>query len=149
MSYNITAWRTKEIDGLRFRLTDAMEMMPKDMIDRGYEPPVLTCEAHMEVPTQITSPLQIIPFVDVESPATIRVAGDCLVMNGKIDAEGVFWVNALGMTGEGSGHVCEFYLMPLLAKSSGKLRARLVWEGGDSIEKLRVVDGMIKSKNLE
>lgn len=47
------------------------------------------------------------------------------------------------MSGDGSGHIYNDVLIPLLKKSKGKLQALVTWEGGDTINKLVSVEGKV------
>jgi len=50
--------------------------------------------------------------------------------------------------GKFSGTSYHEILKPLFSRSEGKLRAIVVWEGGDSVEMLTVEDGVITEENM-
>jgi|SRR5690349_2048640 len=64
-------------------------------------------------------------------------------------ADGNFTVTEFDMTGEGSGTFWEWILEPALKESTGILEATLVWEGGDTIERVSVRDGIVTKKEIE
>ena len=57
-------------------------------------------------------------------------------------------LDKINICGEGSGHFMATFGDKLLKNSTGTLKAVLVWESGDTIEKLSIVDGNAKTKNL-
>ena len=61
----------------------------------------------------------------------------------------VFEVTNINIVGEASGTFYEWILIPALKRSKGVLEAVLIWEGGDSIERLKVSDGIITSKKID
>lgn len=68
-------------------------------------------------------------------------------ITGKLNGEWVD-VHSLKSSGEGSGSSYEALKMILL-KSTGILEAVLIWERGDSISKLSVINGVIEDKDYE
>lgn len=57
-------------------------------------------------------------------------------------------VSKIECQGERSGSAFEDVLLPALRESTGHLKARIVWEGGDSIEVLTVTDGEVSREDL-
>lgn len=57
-------------------------------------------------------------------------------------------VSQIVMTGEGSGRTWE-NVISCLKNSTGELIATQVWEGGDSITRLTVKDGIVIEENIE
>ena len=62
---------------------------------------------------------------------------------------GIVMVEHVDLGGSGSGHAFEDVVMPALKESAGQFKARIVWEGGDTIEMLTVVNGVVTRKNLD
>jgi len=73
----------------------------------------------------------------------IKVTGpsEGFEVTGKLVGDRVL-VHSIESWGEGSGWAMEA-MKVLLAHSTGTLLATLVWEGGDSIERLTVIDGVV------
>ncbi|OGC94111.1 MAG: hypothetical protein A2W25_12060 [candidate division Zixibacteria bacterium RBG_16_53_22] len=59
------------------------------------------------------------------------------------------FVTSIECCGEGSGRCWSEVLMPTLEHSTGRLVAIQVWEGGDSITRLTVQDGVVKEEQIE
>lgn len=67
----------------------------------------------------------------------------------RVNENGVFVVESIQLYGGGSGLFMSETLEPLLAEdSAGYLEAILVWEGGDSLQRMTVRDGQIDYRNL-
>ena len=60
-----------------------------------------------------------------------------------------FHVTDFEVYGEGSGTFMDLILEPALKKSKGTLEASFVWEGGDSINKIRVNNGNVEWEDIE
>lgn len=60
----------------------------------------------------------------------------------------VFEVTNVAFYGEGSGTLLSTYLEPVLKKSTGYMKALLVWEGGE-IEAFECKDGKFSYKQVE
>lgn len=69
-------------------------------------------------------------------------------INGYVD-NNILKVESMDMYGEGSGTFVNWILEPALKKSKGVLEASCVWEGGDSINKLIVHDGILKWEDID
>lgn len=63
--------------------------------------------------------------------------------------DGFVTLDKIRISGEGSGHFMATFGDSLLKNSTGKLKAVLVWESGDTIERLSIVDGVSKTKNIK
>jgi len=63
--------------------------------------------------------------------------------------DGVISVSEIELAGEGSGTVMSWILKPALKDSKGKLIVTRVWEDGDSIDRLTVIDGVITEKEID
>jgi hypothetical protein len=98
-----------------------------------------------------------IPLAAVHALPDVRVE---LLPNGEVKATGLAegfelggtWdsisllrVTSLKLLGDGSGFVWE-YLLTALKQSKGSLVAVQIWEGGDTITRLTVVDGDVKEE---
>lgn len=69
-------------------------------------------------------------------------------VSGKV-VDGILEVSAIECSGEGSGCVMRYMIEPALSESLGILIVSCVWEGGDSINQLRVNDGVINWETIE
>jgi hypothetical protein len=58
-------------------------------------------------------------------------------------------VSELNITGEGSGSFKYYVLDHALKSSKGVLEASLIWEGGDSVTSLSLIDGVLVEKDIE
>lgn len=122
MSYNINKWKTKELKNLEIPI-DAFFKHPRT----DWHP-----EQH------------------IEDAATGRAVLECgceQKIHGFL-ADGKFKVTEFDMSGEGSGTFMEWILEPALKESIGFLEAVLIWEGGDTVERLTVKDGVVVTKTL-
>jgi hypothetical protein len=63
--------------------------------------------------------------------------------------DGVLLVTAISLTGEGSGFGWHEIVEPALQDSYGKLVAVRIWEGGDSIDRVTVIDGVVTYEQIE
>lgn len=59
------------------------------------------------------------------------------------------YITDLELDGDGSGSFRYECFDKALLKSKGTLEAKMVWEGGDSITHLLVIDGVIKEEEIE
>jgi hypothetical protein len=119
MSYNIDTWRTKEAVNLRIPL-DAL----------------YGCSSEIEV--------ELLPDAGIEvcGPAEGFEIKGVLLLNNDVE------VSKIALYGERSGWAWDDF-KALLAQSSGKLVASQVWEGGDSITRITVIDGVVTEENVE
>ena len=99
-----------------------------------------------------------IPMSEIHKLPYVEVA---LLPENKVEIEGLsedviegtfendmISVSHIEISGEGSGNTWE-YLIECLKKSTGKLIASQVWEGGDSISLLTVDNGIITETQIE
>lgn len=119
MGYNIDTWKTKEM--VDFTL-------PLDKL-KAY---------HHGVETQAS-----------EKTDGIWISGGELCEIEGTLTEGVVHVESLDMGGEGSGWFYHHLVANVFPYSTGRLVAAVVWEGGDSINRLWVMDGTVKSERIE
>lgn len=111
MSYNITNWTVKKIDGFAIQVDKIVESA-----NQGWEPQVaVDNDSHA--------------YQNMES----GLAG--VVRDGWLE------VSEIEVCGEGSGSVVHRWLDNLWQHTRGSLEAVAIWAGGDSISKLVVKDG--------
>jgi len=121
MSYNCDTWTTKELVDLRIPVASLFKHERKDWH------PTRTNNDNGTVCVSVMEGSQIVG----------RIEGDWLL------------VASIKASGEGSGTALNWIIEPALAKSTGKLVAVRVWEGGDSIDRLIVEDGRVRSESVE
>jgi len=129
MSYNIDTWKTKQMIGLRIPI-EALQYS-EDMKKRGWKK---ECTINMD-----------------DNPITVSIPmADGGVVEGILlfDTKEVE-VSKISLWGEGSGTEYHELLLPALKKSTGKLIAVLIWEGGDSISQLDVFNGNVEESDYE
>jgi hypothetical protein len=120
MSYNIDNWKTKKLEGLVIPL-DAFFIHERE---------------------------------DWHPKLIFGQYGDTLNCGCEQEIKGFlkggnFHVGEFNMSGEGSGTFYNWILEPALTQSTGKLDATLIWEGGDSVTRLTVINGELKSENID
>jgi hypothetical protein len=71
----------------------------------------------------------------------------CFIEGSVID--GTIHVKSIDWCGEGSGNDMHDILEPALKNSTGVLIASCVWEGGDSLDQLRVDNGKVEWVDIE
>lgn len=125
MSYNIDTWKTKSLVDLEIPLRAIY-----DSDKRGW------LEA---------------PRIGKDDPEQVFISiGECAGITALLrTTDNVLCVSKVRVSGEGSGTMYSEILLPALKKSSGKLEAVLVWEGGDSITRLIVDNGKVAEENIE
>jgi len=79
---------------------------------------------------------------------SINDNGEGFEMQGKITKAGLEVTN-VKVNGEGSGHDYEDLLKPLFVDYKGDLEAVMIWEGGDSITSISIVNGKVTEKEIE
>ena len=122
MSYNIDNWKTKKIDNL-----------------------IIPIKALYEHEREDFHPSK--PELDIK---TGKVSIDCF--EGEIKGtlnNGLLTVEKIQIYGEGSGTIFGNVIKPALQQSKGELEAILVWERGDTIEKLIVIDGYVEETPID
>lgn len=131
MSYNISSWTTKKLDELKIPL-DAFYNLSSDLVKRGWRTrnPEITSIDNDHI------------FIKIDFMDASHIEGE-LLMDKKVA------VNKIYFGGEGSGTLFFDILKPALEKSTGTLEAVLVWEGGDCISRLTVVNGVVTDKEIE
>ncbi len=125
MSYNIDTWKTKKLEDLKVPLQEFYTHERKDF--------------HPEKPT-------------ITDATTMEVEIGCMCEDSAIKGilkDGILTVTEIDISGEGSGTFMHEVFEPALRKSTGKLEAILIWEGGDSTCKLKVDDGSVNDEPVE
>jgi hypothetical protein len=123
MSYNISSFKLKELKDLKIPLkafinSDRPDWMPS-----------------IEIP-RITYTGKI-----------ILNCGCGQTIAGTVN-EGILSVETIDLSGEGSGSFMHYVGKDALKQSTGTLKAVLVWENGDMITSLEVVDGHVKETEI-
>lgn len=121
MSYNCDTWKTKELKDLRIPIASLFKHDREDW--------------H---PERIN---------DDDGTVEFRIM-DGVFVRGTIDGDYVA-VSMIECSGEGSGTGMHWILEPALKDSTGKLIASCVWEGGDSINRITVDDGLVSWEDIE
>ena len=83
-----------------------------------------------------------------ETGLTHFFESETLCITGK-ESDGVLSVQAISCCGEGSGNFANDVLEDALEGSTGTFVASCVWEGGDSINQLRVENGKVEWIDIE
>lgn len=123
MSYNIDNWKTKKLKALEVPLS-AFKQYRADW--------------HPEIER------------DAEMPNSLTLHCGCgQEIKGVEINTGKITVTDLDMDGEGSGVFYREVFLLALKQSTGELEAVLIWEGGDSINRLIVKDGDVKEEKVE
>ena len=88
------------------------------------------------------------PKIDLETNK-ILFEGDCEVCEFEgILNNGLIEISNISIYGEGSGNFMCDYGNNLLKNSTGTLIATLVWEGGDTIERITIIDGKKETEEI-
>lgn len=128
MSYNISTWKTKKLADFRLPVKSiavSAERQARGWKINGYVIGLI--------------PL-VMRFQLDESPG---------ITGHLIDNNSIIVVDKIELGGEGSGSVYNEVLLPALKQSSGEMEAVIVWEGGDSIRRLHVVNGIPTDSPVE
>jgi len=120
MSYNIDKWKTKKINNLRIPIQSFFTNSRKD-----WHPNKEYDENGLLTLTMFESEIK-----------------------GKV-IDGILEISSINIEGEGSGTSIDWIIEPALKDSTGELIASCIWEGGDSINKLIVKDGVVKWEDIE
>jgi hypothetical protein len=131
MSYNITTWKTKKIESL---------VIP---IDSFYK--YKDSSWHPDEPWRGCQPSE--DQIRIEGGAEgFELSGTYLEpADGKVAVA----VRDIHLSGECSGTFYHNVLVPALEDSTGYLQSVLIWEGGDSITRLVVIDGKVARMEVE
>ena len=129
MSYNISAWRTKENESFTLALSGLSQYEDRD---RRAKDPVVT---------DILSMRLVIEFPTGDG----RLVGTLTY----IDGLPYLKVNELSISGEFSGTFLDIVLKPAFKNSFGKYVASVFWEELGVITKLIVRDGIVSEHEVE
>lgn len=55
---------------------------------------------------------------------------------------------SLTWTGDGSGYYYSDILLPLFNQFKGSMDVLVIWEGGDTVQEVHIVDGQIEAKEI-
>lgn len=114
MAYNIDTWKTKKLESLQINISEFTKNS-----DKNYHPDVKY--------TPIDSQLEVvISFIDSEIKGVM--------------AGNVVWITGINIRGEGSGTFMHEVFEPAFEPGycTGELEAVLIWEGGDSVTRLKI-----------
>jgi hypothetical protein len=120
MGYNITAWKIREITDLKLKISDLYTNGREDF--RPKLPELIDFETGM---------------------VKINNCGCGGYITGILDNGFLTIEKISGITDDGSGTFFHDILEPAFKNSTGTLKARLIWEGGDTIETIELVDGVL------
>lgn len=121
MSYDVDTWKVKKLKNLAIPVDGFFVHPRKDW--------------HPE------KSVQILDQVEYSCFDSISIVGT--------EKGGMLYVSLIECSGEGSGTFLDWILEPALKHSTGELIVVRVWEGGDSIDKLIVKNGVLKTKKVE
>jgi len=97
------------------------------------------------------SVVQELPYAEVEllpeNKVSVSGVSEGFELEGVLN-DGNISVSKIHHSSEGSGHTWDD-LLEALKHSKGNLIATQVWEGGDSITKLIVKDGVVEQEEIE
>lgn len=124
MSYNISTWKTIKLENLTIPLKSLYEIERKDWLPE--QPKIIDSETN-----------------------AVRIDGGCDQHIFGILTDEILTVTKLVITGEGSGSFMTEVFNNAFKQSKGELEAILIWEGGDSITKLTIKDGVIDETAYE
>lgn len=125
MSYNVTKWKTKELADLRIPVASLFKSGRTD-----WHPQRVNADGISRFSVMDGSFVEGEAFQDFGDSEWLKVT-------------------AIEARGEGSGTALDLIMEPALADSRGKLVATRIWEGGDYIDRLTVIDGEVKSEAVE
>lgn len=120
MSYNIDTFKVKKLENLKVPVASFFKHERSDW--------------H---PDKVINDDNSVTFNSLESEWTGRIIEDD------------FYFDEIKCSGEGSGTTMLWILEPSLEDSTGILIATCVWEGGDSINKLSVENGVVTWADIE
>lgn len=121
MSYNVDTWKTKELVDLVIPVASLFKHARTDWHPRRED--------------------------NDDGTVTFSVMEGCNI-SGTIEGDDLRVVS-IEAYGEGSGVALGLIIAPALADSRGKLVASRIWERGDSIDQLTVIDGVVSSQQIE
>jgi hypothetical protein len=147
VSYNCSTFKLKRLENFRIPLAALVGIDP-DMQRRGWTAEVQVPNGAMfdRLLAAGIAPLAIEPRED--GRVHVEVGGESVEFWGTLDGD-VLAVDAVDVNGEGSGTIWHDHLLGALEESTGTLEAVMIWEGGDSISRVLVVDGEVTEGQYE
>ncbi len=141
MSYNISGWKLRSIHlalPLTFDFQTWVRSQP-DLDERGYTNyGKLWCIEEQDtavIQTNLAAQTWKLEICNQE-------------LSGVIDDDALI-VTALDWRGDSSGYLYSDILLPLFRAFQGALEAIVIWEGGDTIKRLSIRDGVVEDKEME
>jgi hypothetical protein len=119
MSYNLDNFKVKELENFRIPV--------KNFTKKDFGKPKIDLETN-----------------EIEFESKMSEIGE---IKGKL-VDGFVEVKKINIYGDGSGYFMNTVGDELLKNSTGTLVATLVWEDGDSVERLTIIDGIEKREEL-
>jgi|SRR5579859_22922 len=141
MSYNITAFKQSSISlnlPLTFDFMEWVRTLP-DRDQRGYENVGKRWCLEDRSPTAVNANL---------AQKTWELDFTTQSLSGTIENNELL-VTDIDWRGEGSGHLYSDILLPLFRAFNGNLEAMVVWEGGDSIYRLSIHNGVVSEMEIK
>jgi hypothetical protein len=141
MSYNITKWKIRELHlelPLTFDFQHWLTTQP-DRTEKGYENvgKRWCLEEREPIAVQVNLTAQT---------WKLDILGNEL--SGDIVEDRLMTLAMEDWTGDCSGHLYSDILLPLFKNFEGTLVALVVWEGGDTVANLSIVDGVVSEEKL-
>ena len=135
MGYDVTTWKTKELQNLTIpvnALFAVPDWQPNQSVDDGLGGAFTLRWGESYIKGTL-----------VGEPVTRR--------NGFLppDSTQMLEVDEISVHGDGSGYLLWKVIKPALEKSKGRLVAVRIWEGGDSVDRLVVVDGDVNEEDVD
>lgn len=124
MAYNISSFKLKKLNNLVIPMSALY-----DNVDDNWKPDQ--------------------PKIVDASRMKVKINGGCGQTIEGVLKDGSIHVTKLDLSGEGSGSYMYYVIKNALQKSTGELEATLIWEGGDSVTRLTVKDGVYKDVSIE
>ena len=123
MTYNISSIKLKKVDNFKFDIEELTYRFFR-YFNRSTSIDVIT-----------------------EGEETTVYFFDGAEITGQLDGQ---WLELkkLGITGEFSGTIWNNVIVPSLPKTTGKLEAVLIWEGGDYIERVTIDNGECHNEQI-
>jgi hypothetical protein len=125
MSYEVDNWRQKKCKGFRIPIAEIRSIPGVETVEEGGKFSIKDDDVHSDDAN--------CEMVHIEG----TIDGDAVVVKD-------FYIG-----GEGSGHFYNDWLDKILEASTGEYEAVVIWEGGDSIQRLNVKDGTVTVKDVD
>ena len=122
MSYNIDTWKLKKLEDLIIPISAFFKHERKDWH------PEIKYDGNFVV---------FYSIMESEIEGTLTESTDAVI------------VSKIKISGEGSGTLMDWIIEPALKESSGYLEAVCIWEGGDSITRLKVENGVVVDEKID